>query len=487
MLETMLLKVGVKLANQGNLPEAEKAFRQAINMQPKYTQAYNNLGLILYKQRRFAEAENYLEEAIKLNGDPDAYNNLALVYMDTDRLDKAEASLHKAVKAKPRSPEIYNNLGLVLEDTMRFKEAENAYRKAIKLNPDYVEAYYNLGNFLKKTHRLGNAENAYLRALHLCPGFESARFALATLYLLRGQFSQGWSSYNELRMRQKSRRQGDIASWQGEDLSGRSILLFHEQGFGDTLQFVRYAGMVAKAAAKAVLWVQPPLAALMEASCAGLQVHAGEQAPAIPFDFASSLPNLPMLFQTSADTIPREIPYIFATDAVAGKWHELLQKTDGGRLYRVGIVWAGNPKHHNDANRSIPLSVFSKLFDNHKISWVSLQVDRPLGELPATASRVFSFENKLTDFAQTAGLIKNLDLVITVDSAVAHLAGAMGKETWILLPYLPDWRWQLDRQDSPWYPTVRLFRQNKPGDWSKVIEQVKLALEGNLMRTENAD
>jgi Flp pilus assembly protein TadD len=296
MLAKMLLNMGVKLAGRGNFPEAEKTFRQAIKLEPNYAQAYNNLGLMLYRQRRLSEAEVYLERAIALNRDPDAYNNLALVFMDTNRLDKAEACLHQAVKAKPKAPEIYNNLGLVLEDAQRLKEAENAYRQAIKLNPDYVEAHYNLGNFLKKTHRLGNAENAYLHALKLCPGFESARFALAALYLLRGQFAKGWKNYNELRMKEKSRRQGNIPLWQGEDLTGKSILLFHEQGFGDTLQFVRYAHMTADLAAKTVLWVQKPFESLMLTSYPQLIIHTGELSPDIPFDFACSPPILPMLF-----------------------------------------------------------------------------------------------------------------------------------------------------------------------------------------------
>lgn len=483
MMATMLLNLGVSLANKGDLQQAEAAFCQAIRLNPNYAKAYNNLGLILQKTNRFDKAEACLLRAIELAPDsPDTYNNLSLVFMDTARLDEAEACLRQAIKLNPNVPEIHNNLGLVLVDQNRLQEAETAYRRAIRLKPDYPDAHYNLGNLFKNTKRLDEAEREYRYALKLRPGFDTALFALSTLYLLKGQFEKGWENYNKLRM--KKHRQPDICRWRGEDLTGRRILLFHEQGFGDTIQFARYVQKVSELASETVLWVQKPLQRLMASSYTALTVHTGKELPAEPYDFACPLPDLPMIFNSSEKTIPKIIPYIDVSTDISQTWKNTLNNMCGNG-YRIGIVWAGNPKHHNDRNRSIPYAVFRDLFDISNVIWVSLQVGSRAEDLAKTSDKVLDLSQSLSDFAETAGAIANLDLIITVDSAVAHLAGAMGKETWVLLPFAPDWRWQLDRKDSPWYPTMRLFRQNKAGNWQEVLKKVKTALQKKLNQPVN--
>jgi len=475
MQAIILLNRGVALANAGNFPQAEEAFRQAIELNPDYAKAYSNLGFVLKLSGRLDEAAACLNQAIKLNPNfPDAYNNLSLVLMDTGRLAEAEACLRKALRLNPHSPEIYNNLGLVLEDTERQPAAEISYRRALELRPDYPDAYYNLGNLLKNARRMVEAQAAYHRAIELRPGFTSARFALSTLYLLQGRFADGWQAYNDLRL-ESGARQPKIPCWQGEGLAGRSILLYHEQGFGDTIQFIRYAEKVAESAAKTVLLVQKPLERLVQSSFPSLTVCSGEPDPET-YDFACSLPNLPMLFNTSADTIPATIPYLRISPEISAAWHRVIGQQPASQSYKIGVVWAGNPKHHNDHNRSIQFRLFRQLFNLAQASWLSLQT----GSAAESAGKLIDLSPRLIDFAETAGAIENLDLIITVDSAVAHLAGAMGKETWLLVPFAPDWRWQLDRKDSPWYPSMLLFRQNRPGDWREVLARVKKALEKKL-------
>jgi tetratricopeptide (TPR) repeat protein len=475
------LNYGIRQANKGEFQQAAQAFCQAIQLNPKYSNAYNNLGLVLHKMNRLEEAKACLCRAIELKPNyPYAYNNLSLILIDTNRLEEAEACLRRAIELDPNFSELYNNLGLVLEDTTRIAEAEKSYRRAIFLNPKYAEAHYNLGRLFKSTRRLAEAEIFYHRALKLHPGYSAAEFALAVLYLLQGDFTKVWEKYDKFRTKKSKRRQGEIPCWQGEDLTGCSILLFHEQGFGDTVQFVRYVQKVAEAASQTVLWIQKPLAVLLAASYHTLTIHVGEDRPREHYDFACPLPRLPMVFNTALQTIPQIVPYLQSVPEVSAAWRKTFEAMDSGKRYRGGVVWAGNPRHINDRSRSIPFALFRKLFDSSEINWVSLQVGERASDAAEAPCNVVDLSPKLVDFSQTAGAIANLDLVITVDSAVAHLAGAMGKKTWVLLPFVPDWRWQLEREDSPWYPTVRLFRQSKLGDWPEVLIRVKEAIEKEI-------
>ena len=311
MTAAMYLNYGIQLANKGDFQQAAEAFCHAIQLNPKYSNAYNNLGLVLQNMNRLEEAEACLRRALELNPNyPHAYNNLGLVLIDTNRLEEAEACLRRAIELNPDFPELYNNLGLVLEDTTRVVEAETSYRRAIFLNPKYSEAHYNLGRLFKDMQRLAEAEAAFRQSIELCPGYPAAEFALSVLYLLQGEFTKGWEKYDKFRMKRSGRRQGEIPCWRGEDLTGRRILLFYEQGFGDTLQFVRYAQKVAAAAAHTVLWVQKPLEGVIAASYNTLTVHVGEGRPREQYDFACPLPSLPMVFNTTLQTIPQLVPYL---------------------------------------------------------------------------------------------------------------------------------------------------------------------------------
>nr|WP_094605958.1 tetratricopeptide repeat protein [Sporomusa silvacetica] len=478
----MYLDLGIRLTLRGDLENAVTAFGTAIKLNPKYAPAYNNLGLVLKKTKRLHEAEACFCRAIELKpNDTHAYNNLGLVLMDLGDLQKAEECFRRAIKLDPNQSAIYSNLGTVLEEINQFAEAEIAYRRAVELNPNYPEAHYNLGTFLRVNKQLDEAESCLRRAVELRSDYWEADLSLANLYLLQGIFSVGWGKFERLRQKRYEDTYFKIPSWHGENLTGRSILLYWEYGFGDTIQFVRYAQAVEKLAAKTDLWIQKPLGRLITAAYPNLTIYTGKCPQQEQYDYVCSLLSLPVIFNTCNETIPQAVPYRPASQTASLTWHNALGEIDKGNAYRVGVVWAGHPKHLNNSRRSIPFTIFNNLFSVSKVSWVSLQVGHRAEDLIGTSYNVIDFSRELVDFMETAGLIETLDLVITVDTSVAHMAGTMGKKTWVLLPFDPDWRWQLEREDSPWYPSMRLFRQRKSGDWQEVIERVKLALLDELV------
>ncbi|HEY3423195.1 MAG TPA: glycosyltransferase, partial [Negativicutes bacterium] len=317
------------------------------------------------------------------------------------------------------------------------------------------------------------------RAIELKPDFKEADFALGILYLLQGQYDKGWKRY-ELRRQIFDAGQPEIKRWQVENLAGCKILLYHEQGFGDTIHFARYIQEIAKVASQTVLLVPQALERLLSTSLNNITIQVDNNV-AGEYDFSCPLPSLPFMFNTTLHTILQAVPYIKASYTIINKWHNLLEETIGNNNYKIGIVWAGNPNHKNDKNRSIPFTLFKQIFSISTVSWISLQVDQRAADLATIPpGTVIDFYDKLSDFAESAGLIENINLVITVDTAVAHLAGAMGKETWLLLPVDPDWRWLATGQDSLWYPTIRIFRQQQIGDWQELLAKVKVALEAKL-------
>jgi hypothetical protein len=383
----------------------------------------------------------------------------------------------------PSYAEPYKNLGLLLNATYRQDEAEDCFHRAIKLSPDFADTHYYLGTVLIGANRLEEAEKCLKQAITLRPDYAEADFALGMLYLLLGQYDKGWKGYEE-RCRLPGYPQMKIPRWQGEDLTGRKILLYQEQGFGDTIQFIRYARQVAELAEETIVWVQKPLEKLLNDGKGGFLVYTGDGTPLnkYNFDFACPLLSLPRLFNTSIETIPQKTPYLLANSDISAKWREALAKMDGGSVFRIGVVWTGGPKQPINKYRSIPLDLLAELFAAYEVSWVSLQVGSQTDELAGMPYKLADLSKELTDFAETAGVIDNLDLVITVDTAVAHLAGSMGKKTWLVLPFASDWRWLLEREDSPWYPTMRLFRQSHAGAWQEVLTQVKAALAEEIMR-----
>lgn len=478
--------LGLIQMEQGLLDEATHSFRCAIQFKPDCAALFNDLGLVQTRQQLWLAAENSFRYAIDLNpAYAEAYNNLGIVLKETRRLEEAAKLIYRAIKLSPHYAEAYNSLGSVLTDLGQNELAERCFCRAIQQQKNYFAPFHNLGVLFTNLNRLDQAEKCFYQAIKRNPSHVQTQFSLATLHLLQGKYEIGWKDYDESRMIKHRRLQPNIPCWNGENLAGKRIALYYEQGFGDTFQFIRYAELVSKTAARTVLYVQVSLQRLITASFPALDVYGVENVKEIPtdhFDFSCPLPSLPRIFHTSSATIPRNTPYIAVEADLILKWNKIIKVQGFNFDYRVGIVWAGNPQHHNDHNRSMALELFSDLLALHQVSWVSLQAGEKSQELAKVSDKILQFSEKMTDFAETAGLIAQLDLVITVDTAVAHLAGAMGKKTWVLLPFAPDWRWQLGREDSPWYPTIRLFRQARSGNWQDVITRVKLALQKELAR-----
>jgi tetratricopeptide (TPR) repeat protein len=368
---------------------------------------------------------------------------------------------------KPGLFEAHNNLGTALQLLGRMEEAEASYRRTVALNPGFAQAHNNLGAALAALDRGEEAEACYRRALALKPDLASAHMNLGIARLRLGDFEQGWREY-DWRL-QTAEFRSSVRSqplWTGGPLTGKTILLYAEQGMGDTLQFLRYCPLVAAKGARVVLEVQPALARLAAGTAgAGAVLAAGEALPEV--DLCCPLLSLPQRLGTGLESIPADIPYLCADSALARRWAREIAPAPG---LKVGLVWAGHPDHKNDRNRSVALERLRPLLATKGVSWFSLQVGgraAEIGGLPP--GTIADLSARLEDFAETAAAISHLDLVISVDTAVAHLAGALGRRCWVLLPFLPDWRWLQAREDSPWYPSVRLFRQQRSGDWDTVV------------------
>lgn len=472
--------LGNLLKLTGKSAEAEAELRQAIHFDPGYADAYTNLGGLLCEQGRLEEAQSHLKTALQLRGDsPEALNTLAVVMRGMGRLEEAEALLNNAATLKPDYAESYNNLGAVLRDMGRLEEAEAALRVALRLRADYASAHANLGNVLLDRMRTDQAKAEYLEALRLNPDYVEGHWNIALLYLMNGDFEQGWREYEwRLKRGELKHLYPDLPAplWLGEDLAGKTLLLYAEQGLGDTLQFVRLAPLLAQRGGRVILECQPALKRLL-ASAAGIEqvVAKGDALP--PFDFQCPLLSLPQRLNVTLDSIPAEMPYLKAETELSGRWRERLGKYPG---LKVGLVWAGDPRksdldaHRIDRRRSMSFVQFSPLFGIAGVSLFSLQKGEASvqAEREIREGRLTDFTNELGDFADTAALVGNLDLVISVDTAVAHLAGALGKSVWLLSRFDGCWRWLLERDDTPWYPTMQLFRQQQQGDWAGVISRV---------------
>lgn len=358
-----------------------------------------------------------------------------------------------------------------------------AYRRALALQPQHVGALTNLGRAFQKQAQPQEAIVCFERALALKPDLPEAHWGLATQRLLLGDFARGWEEYEHrwaLPENQGLRREFAAPRWDGDDIAGRTILLHVEQGIGDTLQFVRYAPLLARRGARVIVLCQPPLKRLLMEMDDISVVADGEPLPG--FDLHLPLMSLPRLFGTTLATIPADVPYLRTDPVDVRAWNGRLGGKD---QFKIGLVWAGNRRHLNDRNRSCTLEALAPLAAVPGIRLYNLQKGEAATEIRNAPTNMdfVDLNGELVDFADTAAVITCLDLVITVDTAVAHLAGALARPAWLLLPFAPDWRWMLAREDSPWYPSLRLFRQNQAGDWGGVLTAVINALRQRMSVT----
>lgn len=471
---------GVALAELGRPAQAVESYDRAIALNPGYAEVYNNRGIALDHLQQYDDALASYDRAIALRPDyARAHNNRGVALSRLQRYADAATSYERAVALKPDFVDAFTNLGIALSELKRPAEALRNYERAIALNPRYAEAFYNRGNALRDLNRHAEAIESYERALSLKPDHAAAHWNLADCSLLLGDFKRGWQEYE---WRWKLDKRDDLIRnfrqplWLGDaSLEGRTILLHSELGLGDTLQFCRYATEVAALGATVVLEVQPTLLSLL-ANVEGVALAVPRGAPLPAFDYHCPLMSLPLAFKTDLTNVPARVPYLRSDAERVAFWRQKLGVVDKPR---IGVVWSGSMALRND-RRSMALKEMLPLMGAWA-QWISLQKEVRDSDAAALASRADLRDAgaELNDFADTAALIELMDLVVTVDTSVAHVAGAMGKPLWILLPFNPhDWRWMLDREDSIWYPTARVFRQPADGDWSSVIGRVN----GELMR-----
>ncbi len=443
---------GLEHHNNGDLEEAARIYGQALILDPRIPDIYNNLGVALRALGKLEASAACYQRSLALNPDhAGSYTNLGNVLRGLGRLDAAAASHRRAVELAPDEANTHYNLGLALRDLGRITEALQCFAKTLELNPDHPDCHWD-------------------RSLSL---------------LQNGDLKEGFQEYEwRWKLSTNPPRAFEQPEWDGGDLGGKTILLHQEQGFGDMIHFARYIPMVKEKGGTVVVEMQPQLSRLISTiDGVAKVVNLGSDLPA--FDVYAPMMSLGKIFGTTLDTIPAAIPYLKAPDA-----HAVPLPASLSNPLKVGIAWAGRPTHKNDANRSSWFGHFTELMGLADVALYSLQTGPAAGAIAENGCEAFvtDMAARINDFADTAAVIGQLDLVISVDTAVAHLAGALGKPVWVVLPHPGDWRWMLERDDSPWYPTMRLFRQSTPGDWGPVFEALRQALtqEAGGAKTDNA-
>jgi len=468
---------GIVLSGMQRLVDAATAFDRAIAIKPDYAEAYNNRGIVLQDMQRHGEALASFQHAIALQpGNARIHNNRADVLRALGRVEESLASYDAAIALKPDYAEAYYSRAIVLQEFKRFDEALANYDRAIALRPDYAAAYNNRGVLLQALQRCEDAAAAFARAIAIDPGFAEACSNQAYCLLQMGRFEEGWRLHEWRKRTAKpvGHRAFPQPLWLGgAALAGKTVFVHWEQGFGDTIQFCRYGKLLRARGALVVMAVQTPLRRLLQSLGHGIAIVGQDEVPRA-FDCHCPMMSLPLALHTTLESIPSEPRYLFADGRQSRAWAARLPPRSKPR---IGLVWSGSAHHKNDRNRSIALTKLTPLL-TARTHWISLQKDLRNGDaaLIRQLRHVLHLGDALADFSDTAAVIEHLDLVVAVDTAVAHLAGAMGKPVWILLPYNADWRWLLDRADSPWYPTARLFRQRDIHSWEGVIGQLAAAL-----------
>ncbi|MGH9794536.1 MAG: tetratricopeptide repeat protein [Candidatus Acidiferrales bacterium] len=464
----------------GCLEQAAACYQNAARHKPELAEAHAGLGAVRVRQERFAEAEVACHEALRLRpAYPEALLNLGRALDCQRRWAGAERAARAALELRPEFPEAFNNLGNALQQQGHIESALENYREALRLRPQYAGAHYNMGNALRASRRPAEAVAAYSRALEIKPDEADIHWNRALTRLWMGDFENGWDEYEwRWRRKQTPPRALDAPMWDGAPLGGRTILLHAEQGLGDTIQFARYAALVRDRGGRVVLECPAEMVRLL-AGLDGVEQIVGAGQPLPQFSVHAPLLSLPRIFGTRTETIPSAESYL-KVPAPASPVHA---STVGRK--RIGLAWAGNPQHPADGRRSCGLAALTELIRTAEragwgVEWVSLHKEPS----PQAAANGIGWVDEAATLEGLASLILGLDLVITVDSAPAHLAGALGREVWTLLASECDWRWGLEGETTPWYPAMRLVRQSKPGDWSSAIQETVARL-GNFFKSPN--
>jgi len=470
--------MGVALKNQGKFDEAIDAYKKSISLKPNYAEAYDNMGVALKNQGKFDEAIDAYKKSISLKPlHAKAYNNLGVALQAQGKLEVSLEAFKKSISLKPNYAEAYNNMGITLKDQGKSKEAIEAHKKSISLKPDFAEAYNNMGGGLKDQGKLEEALNAYNKAFSIKPDYADAYYNSSFIYNLKGNLQEGLKLY-EWRLKRKcfpTKPARKNLIWDGKkSVSGKDFLVYEEQGLGDIIQFCRYLPLLKQKGAEVTFKVNQKMHALLR-TIANDIVLVDSCLDDNKVDFEVPLMSLPFLFNTNLDTIPSGIPYLFADDDKVTSWGKRLSKA----TFKVGICWQGS-KNKIDFGRSFPLSFFRGISELPNVELISLhkgegeeQIKDVNFELTTLGDNFDAGEDAFID---TAAVMKNCDLIITSDTATAHLAGALGCHTWVVLKKVPDWRWMLDRNDSPWYQNMTLYRQTERGNWKYIFDTMQTDL-----------
>jgi tetratricopeptide (TPR) repeat protein len=469
--------LGNALRQLQRMEEARASYQRALELQPHYAEAWHNLGNLLREEenheaalqcfiKALAAKPDYLEAAIQCS---DALR-------ETGKLDEAVQLFAQVARVAPQNAEVRRNYGDALRKIGHLDEAEAQCRQAIALAAQDADAHLNLGNALFDAGKTEEAIPCYEKAIALRPAHALSNFNLAIAQLKNADFAAGWKGYEwrwELKSAQQHKRRFSEPLWRGEALHGQSILLYGEQGLGDCLQFLRYVPMVQAAGGKVILEIPQRLERLA-AGMPGIDAVFTRGSALPQADWRCPLMSLPMLFNTDLTSIPSTLPYLSSPADSVLKARAYPWPQQG---LRVGLSWSGNPKNPNNRFRSMAFSNLQKIIDIPDVYFYSLQLGEPLEQMKHSDSAVADLAPFTSDMADTAAFMNELDLVITVDTSIAHLAGALARPVWIFIPANADWRWLSEREDSPWYTTARLFRQNRLGDWRDVIERMATALQ----------
>ncbi|HVX10533.1 MAG TPA: tetratricopeptide repeat protein [Pirellulales bacterium] len=502
--------LGNALKEQGRRQEALAGYEQAVRLKADFAEAYNNLGNLQRELGQLDDAAANCRAALRLKPDmPDAHNNLGAVYSAQKRWEDAVASYRQALALRADHAEARSNLATALREVGQVDEAIVHYRQALTQRPDFAEAHGGLAMALSQQGDLDGALASCEQALRLRPNLASAHLSMgfvlselgrrdealaccaraleldsdmpdahknrSLVWLLEGRFTEGWDEYEwRWKCPELPERPFPQPRWDGAPLEGRKILLHAEQGLGDTLHFVRYAPLVRERGGHVIVVCQRPLVSLLS-RCEGVEsvVAQGDALPA--FDTHAPLLSLPRIFGTTLDNIPADVPYLCPLPELVERWHAELATTPG---FKVGIAWQGSRTHRRDRGRSIPLARFAPLAELAGVRLYSLQKNFGQEQIAQVGfgDRIVDLSPRLETFEDTAAVVQNLDLVISCDTSLVHLAGGLGRPVWTAVAVVPDWRWLLDRDDTPWYPTMRLFRQARRGDWQEVFERIVAAL-----------
>lgn len=469
-----ILNKAINLHLSQNYKEAARIYKKIILLDPSNILALNNFGSLLNTVGDYDGAQFLLKKALSMKPDYlDALNNLGISLKLSKNYLEAIKIFEKIIKSKPNFIKAFINLGNCLQSQQKFEDALIVYDKVIKLEPDSVELLYNLGTCLNELNLQNKAKDCYNKILTIDPNFIEAKWNLAFIQLMQGNYIDGWLNHETRKIREKTRKnyknKFENKNWLGQKkLNNKTIYIIREQGLGDFIQFCRYFPMLTNLGAKIILDIPDPLKKIIKTL--KIDFTPVNEIKRIKYDYNCYLMSLPLAFKTKVHTIPNKTPYLFTPQNKKNYWK---RKLGVKSKKRIGLMWSGNPENENDYNRSMKLENLINLLET-PFEFHSLQIDYNKFDLKLMSKfkNLINHKDAIKGFDNTAGLIEAMDLIISVDTSVAHLSGALNKPIWLMLPFTPDFRWLLDRDDSPWYPSMKLYRQEKKGDWDTVVNKL---------------